>query len=115
VRTLQQFRDATLDTFIGARIATMYYQNINEINAILQDNDELRYRFNELTRSNMTALTALLGQGSATIPADDLFEVYAFLADMQEQAGPGLRMNIDFVLRGIDSGWLLRWMGITIE
>ena len=86
-----------------------------EITAILQDSRPLRNRFNRLARTNMPAVRELIMQGTATIMADDLLEMHEFLTDLQGRAGLLLRMDIDFILRGFESGWLLQWLGITVE
>ena len=96
-------------------IATMYYQNMEEVSDILQDNSELRDRFSLLTRDNMPAVKTLMQQGTATIAADDLLAIHAFLTDLQAKAGLKLRMDIDFLLRGMESGWLQQWLGITAK
>ena len=72
-------------------------------------------RFSGITRSNMPTVRELLRQGSATMAADDLLEIHEFLLDLQGQAGLKLRMDIDFILRGMESGWLLQWLGIELE
>ena len=115
VNSLRQLRDANLATYSGAMIATMYYQNMEEVSDILQDNSELRDRFSLLTRDNMPAVKTLMQQGTATIAADDLLAIHAFLTDLQAKAGLKLRMDIDFLLRGMESGWLQQWLGITAK
>lgn len=115
VQPLRSLRDSQLDTAFGAVIASMYYQNMDEITGILQDSRALRSRFNRLTRTNMPAVRELMTQGTATIEADDLLEMHEFLTDLQGRAGLQLRMDIDFILRGLESGWLLQWLGITVE
>ncbi|MBN2108844.1 MAG: hypothetical protein JW832_15565 [Deltaproteobacteria bacterium] len=115
VQTLRDLRDSQLETAFGAVIASMYYQNMDEIGDILQDSRALRNRFNRLTKTNMPAVRELMTQGTATIEADDLLEMHEFLTDLQGRAGMQLRMDIDFILRGMESGWLLQWLGITVE
>jgi hypothetical protein len=63
----------------------------------------------------MPVVGKLLRQGSATIAADDLLAMHEFLTDLQGQAGLKLRMDIDFILRGLESGWLLQWLGVAVE
>ncbi len=115
LKTLRQLRQAKINTAIGAVIASMYYQNMEEISDILSAEPELRSRFNGITRSNMPAVRELLQQGNSTIAVDDLLKIQEFLLDMQGHAGFKLRMDIDFVLRGMESGWLLQWLGIDLE
>ena len=79
---------------------------------ILRDNCRLRYRFNRITRGTVPVLGRLLRQGTATIAEDDLFEMHGFLTDLQARAGIKLGMDIDFILRGLESGWLLQWLGV---
>jgi hypothetical protein len=90
VQPLRQLRDSRIDTALGAVIASMYYQNTDEIEDILR-------------------------QGTAAMAADDLLEMHDFLTDLQARAGLKLRMDIDFILRGLESGWLLQWLGIELE
>ena len=115
VKTLRHLRQAKINTAIGALIAFMYYQNMDEISGILSGSPELRVRFNGITRSNMPAARELLRQGSTSMAAEDLLEIQEFLLDLQGHACFKLRMDIDFILRGMESGWLLQWLGIVPE
>ncbi len=115
VQPLRQLRDSQIDTAIGAVIASMYYQNMDEISDILRDNRRLRYRFNRITRGTMPVVGRLLRQGTATIAEDELFEMHGFLIDLQARAGIKLGMDIDFIVRGLESGWLLQWLGVSVE
>jgi hypothetical protein len=115
VKTLRQLRQAKIMTAIGALITSMYYHNMDEISDILSGSQALRSRFASITRSNMPAARELLQQGSTTMAAEDLLEIQEFLLDLQEHSGMKLRMDIDFILRGFESGWLLQWLGITVE
>jgi hypothetical protein len=115
VQPLRQLRDSQIDTAIGAVIASMYYQNMDEISDILRDNPRLRYRFNRITHGTMPVVGRLLRQGTATIEEDDVFEMHGFLTDLQSRAGTQLHMDIDFIVRGLESGWLLQWLGIAVE
>ena len=115
VKTLRQLRQAKINTAIGVLIASMYCQNMNEISRILSDSPELYNRFNGITRGNMPAARELLQQGSATMASEDVLEIHEFLLDLQGHAGFKLRMDIDFILRGMESGWLLQWLGIVPE
>ena len=81
----------------------------------MQHDDVLRSRFIRLTLVHMPLARELLAQGSAAISARDLLELHLFLRDLQEQSRLKLRMDIDVILRGIESGWLLQWLGIRIE
>ena len=115
VKTLRQLRQAKINNAIGAFIAFMYYQNMNEISGILSDSPELYRRFNGITRGNMPAARELLQQGSTTMAAEDVLEIHEFLLALQGHAGFRLRMDLDFLLRGMESGWLLQWLGIVPE
>jgi hypothetical protein len=115
VQPLRSLRDVHLESAFGATIATMYYRNMVEIGDILQNSPALRLRFNRLVRASMPVAGLLLRQGTATIAADDTAAIYDFLNDMKDAAGVQLQMDIDFILRGMESGWLLEWMGIEIE
>ena len=62
----------------------------------------------------MPAARELVQQGATTISVARVKEIHEFLIDLQTLAGLKLRMDIDFILRGFESGWLLRWLGITV-
>ena len=96
-------------------LATMYYQNMDDIAAVLKDNGALNTRFRVITSKNMPAVKALVLNGSTAISSANAGEIHEFLIDLQAQAGLKLSMDIDFILRGFESGWLLGWLGITIE
>ena len=115
MKSLRQLRDARLATAFGAMIATMYYRNMEEIAGILQDSPDLRDRFSRLAHDTMPSVQELVLQGTATITADDLLAIHAFLIDLQDHAGLQVRMDIDFILRGLESGWLLQVLGISIK
>ena len=115
IQSLRQLRDAKLDTAIGAMLTAFYYNNSNEINGILTGNDALRARFRHIIGKNLPAAKSLVQHGAATISSDELLEMYDFLTDLKAQANLRLHCNIDFVLRGMESGWLLQCMGITVQ
>jgi hypothetical protein len=108
-------RDTMLDTALGIRIATLYYQNLEEIGAILEEDAELNARFMRIVRGNMPVVKGLMTRGTASMRSDDILDVHDFLLDLQEQGGVKLEQDIDFILQGIESGWLLGWSGITLE
>lgn len=112
---LRQLRNERLNTAVGAALVSMYYRNVNEIDAILHHDDMLRLRFGRLVLRHLPLARRLLVQGSAAIAPEDLLELYDFLLDLQDEAGPGLRMDIDFLLLGIEAGWLPEWLGLRID
>ncbi len=114
-KSLRQLRDSRLATALGALLATRYYQNMEEIGAILQGDAEMKVRFNRLVRDNMPVVTGLMKRGTATMRSADILELHGFLLDLQSRAGVKLQQDIEFVLHGIESGWLLGWSGITVE
>jgi hypothetical protein len=114
VQSLRELRNRQLHTSIGAMFAAMYYQNMTDIAAILKNNDALNARFTSITSRNMPAVRALVRHGAATISVENALEVQNFLIDLQAQAGPKLGMDIGFILRGIEDGWLFEWLGITV-
>jgi hypothetical protein len=115
LRSLRQLRDERLHTAIGALLAAVYYQNMHEVSAILREDADLRFRFTRITLTCMPVARELLVKGSAVTATEDMQEIYEFLSDLQDQAGLKLSMDIDFILRGIDSGWLLPCLGVTVE
>ena len=115
LKGLHDLRDAKLGTVLGAWIASAYYQNMAEISAIISGSDDLRGRFSSIIRSTMPAVRALVQDGRAEIPADSLLEAHAFLSDLQAHAGMRLRLDVGFILQGIESGWLLQLMGVTVK
>jgi hypothetical protein len=115
VQPLRDLRDAQLESSLGSLIAAMYYENIDEIGDILRDDAGLRRRFNRLTMHNMPVVRQLLSRGEATIGEADLLNDHEFLSDLKDKAGVKLAVDIDFILRGIEYGWLPQWLGITVE
>ena len=114
MQSLRELRNQKLHTAIGALLATMYYQNMADIAAVLQDNSGLSARFMLLTSKNMPVARALVRHGAAAISRANIIEIHEFLIGLQAQAGLKLSMDIDFILQGIESGWLLHWLGITV-
>jgi len=47
--------------------------------------------------------------------SDDILELHDSLLDLQDRGGVKLPQDIEFILNGIESGWLLGWSGISIE
>jgi hypothetical protein len=115
VSGIRKLRDARLDTATGAMISSMYYQNMAEISDILRHDDALRERFRLIVGNSLPEVNALVRDGVATMTEDRLIELHDFLVDLQAQAGPLLRHNINFILWGIESGWLQQWFGITVK
>jgi|GEM_PF-765534 len=115
VASLRQLRDDRLATALGALIATMYYQNVGEISDILESDAGLRSRFGRIVMGALPDVKALVSTGSGSISSDKLFEMHEFLTDLQDKAGPKLQMDIDLILRGIESGWLTALLGVIVE
>jgi len=115
VQSLRELRNQKLHTAMGAMLAGMYYKNMNEVGAILKDDNGLNVRFMLITGENMPAVRELVRHGGTAISSSSLIQIHDFLIDLQSQAGLKLSMDIEFILRGLESGWLLPWLGITIK
>ncbi len=108
-------RDRMLETAMGSSFATMYYQNMDEITAILKADETMAAQFSSIVKDNAAVISGLLQDGRADIKAAEMLRIIAFLKDLQKQASLKLQNDIDFVLRGIKTGWLLNWMGVAVE
>ncbi len=115
LQSLRELRNQNLHTASGALLASLYYQNMDEIAAIVQNDSDLRARFMKIFSKNLPALRQLARQGSAAITSEGCLEIYDFLKDLQARAGPKLGMHIALILRSFESGWLFSWLGITVE
>jgi len=95
-------------------IASIYYENMDEISAIISEDDFIRERFAMLVGNNLSAVKALVKDGSVQIGSDNLLDMHTFLINLQKHGSLRMRQQIDFILSGIESGWLLPWLGITV-
>ena len=66
VQSLRELRNQKLHTAIGAMLATMYYQNMDDIAAVLKDNGALNARFKLITTQKHAC-----GQGACSAGRHD--------------------------------------------
>lgn len=112
---LRALRDQQIDRALGATVATMYYRNMAEITAALSHNHTLRMRFILILRGFMPKVQQLLAEGATTITATEFLQLYDFLTDLKGQTDLTLGADIDFILQGMESGWLLPCLGVSVE
>ena len=62
-----------------------------------------------------SSVKGLLTRSTAVMRSDDILELHDSLLDLQDRGGVKLPQDIEFILNGIESGWLLGWSGITLE
>ncbi len=104
-----------LENIAGIGLVSIYYKNSNEIREILKDNPELKGRIRNLLIENLSIVKELKKQNTAIVSFDVIENAIGILHGLKAQGGPALRNNMDFVIKAIESGYLLSGLGINID
>ena len=82
---------------------------------ILLGDHELRERFREIVSENIGAAAELIATGETRVPAETIVNVISFIEELKKQSSPQLQLAIDFILRGIEDGFLLHGIGVKVD
>jgi PKD repeat protein len=115
LRILRNLRDSMPDNIYWFAIASIYYSSSSEVTSILQGNPELRDRLRELVSGNIEIAEQLTAEREITVDENVINEIISFMNDLKSEGSPALQDNIDFVIRGIEDGYLLNGLGIYID
>jgi hypothetical protein len=64
---------------------------------------------------NISTAEEFIAGNKAIISEDTVEDVIEFLYDLKAEGSPALEGEIDFVLRGIEDGYFLKGIGISID
>lgn len=115
IETLQAMRDASLDSFSGALLTAIYYRNTAEVNSLLDEHPELRARLRALVADHINIFEKLLQGEPVTVSADVLADAYGFFDELKAEGSIALQNDIDFIITGMQNGYFLDAMGISLE
>jgi len=115
IAAARMFRNAMLTNAFGIMATTLYYQNADEAELLLQDNPELRHRFIALLNKNMQVARSVAQGKNQTVSDDMVNEAVAFLADLKSAASPVFSAGIDFIVWAIQNDYVLRELGIRAQ
>jgi len=114
VARLRRLRDSMGDTVFGIILISIYYQSAAEISAVMDDNPELQHRLRELVLVNISAVERIIKNEDATMSEKRVDEVVNFLLDLRDAGSHRLERNIDFIIMGLEQGFLLEGIGISV-
>ena len=115
IKAMRTVRDANLSDLSGALLTAIYYRNVNEISALFDEYPKLRDRFKTLVNEHSDVLEKLLQGQNATVSPAAVADVIGYLEDLKADGSIMFQYNIDFIILGIENGFLLNGLGITIE
>ena len=115
IKALRTVRDTNLSDLSGALVTAIYYRNITEISALFDEHPELRDRFKSLVNEHSDILENLLQGQAATVSPAAIADAIGYLEALKAEGSIMFQYNIDFIILGIENGFLLNGLGITIE
>lgn len=115
IDSLRMLRDARFNNITGWFPTFMYYQNAAEISAILANNPVLQKQLNALVHEHIESARILIAAGAVTVSRNAMDDMVGFLHELKAEGGPRLQQDIDFIIRGIEDGKLLKGIGVTVK
>ena len=115
LRLLRAARDSKLDTFAGMCLVALFYGNATETARIVQLNPALRNKTAELVAQNRPLLQGLAEGTSGRISKSSLRDMAALLNELQAEGGRKLALVLAGLRHGLEHGWLLNILDITVE
>ncbi|MCX5905224.1 MAG: hypothetical protein NTV89_17530 [Proteobacteria bacterium] len=86
-----------------------------EISAILRENDGLQDKFREIINENIKTAEEFIMLNEANTTSDSLLKIINILSVLKSKGSLKLAGDIDFVIRGIEEGYLLDGIGIRVK
>ncbi len=115
IKLLRKLRDNWLNNTAAANLVLIYYSNDLELSQILSKNISLRQKFKTEIKDNINIVKELLLKGRVTVDQKKIIQLTDFLNELKLRGSPKLKADIDFVIRGIQKGYLLKSTGINIK
>ncbi len=112
---LRKMRNALLRTRAGILPVSIYYRHAFEFGMILYDNEELQERLRSLVAGNEILVQRLAEGKKGVMAADQLDLLIAFLYEVKQFAGPAFQYDLQRLIDGMNSGYLLRVMNVMVQ
>jgi cysteine-rich repeat protein len=114
--SLYGFRDDVLSRGpAGQRYIGLFYKRAAEVVGLMRRHPDLRARARSLLMQLLPTVRASLAGKPATLTAADLAAIESLLEAFAASAEPGLRADIEAVLRELREGSVLKDFGISIR
>ena len=115
LRLLRAARDSRLGTLNGMCLTALFYATASETARIVQHNPALGNKIAELVAQNRSVLQALAEGNSGHISRSSLVDISTFLEDLQTDGSRKLAIVLAGARHGLEHGWLLNVLDITVE
>jgi len=115
LQLLRAARDEKLGTLSGMCLVALFYGNAREAAAIVQQQPALRETMANLVAQNRPLLQALARGEPGHISSSAVQEAASFLRDLQNPESMRFALVLNGVLHGLEHGWLLDILDITVE
>ena len=115
LRLLRSARDSRLGTLSGMCLTALFYATAPETARIARHDPALKNKIAELVADNRPLLQELAGGISGHISGSSLQDISAFLKELQAAGSPRLALVLGGARHGLEHGWLLRLLDITVE
>ncbi len=115
LRLLRAARDSRLGSLAGMCLTALFYATAPETARIVQHNPALQIKIAELVAQNRPVLQALAEGNSGHISRSSLRDISAFLKELQAEGGRKLAIVLAGLRHGLEHGWLLNILDITVE
>jgi hypothetical protein len=115
LRLLRAVRDRQLGSLSGICLTALFYAAAPETARIVQNNPALRNQIAELVAQNRPVLQALAEGASGRMSRNALMDISAFLKELQAGGSRKLALVLAGAGHGLEHGWLLHLLDITVE
>ena len=115
LRLLRAARDSRLGTLAGMCLTALFYATAPETARIVQHDPALKNKIAELVAQNRPVLQGLAEGTSGHISRSSLRGISAFFKELQAGGGRKLAVVLAGALHGLEHGWLLNILDITVE
>jgi photosystem II stability/assembly factor-like uncharacterized protein len=115
LQLLRAARDRKLGSLAGMCLTALFYATAPETARIVQHNPTLKNKIAGLVTQNRPLLQALAEGASGHISRSALMDISAFLKEFQTAGSRKLAMVLAGARHGLEHGWLLHMLDITVE
>ncbi|MCP4715487.1 MAG: PKD domain-containing protein [Deltaproteobacteria bacterium] len=112
-QTLRDFRDVMLSTSLtGKLLAGLYYASAEDVNAVIDQDDELQIEIGDLVTELSPRIKAVVDGRRTVITQAELQLIKDVLNRLADNGGAVMRMTVNFVMDKIENEAFLQQYGI---
>ena len=96
-------------------LVDVFYEHSAEVALLLNNNSELKFELQTLTRKNMALVKSLIKTGTATVSTVQVKKITEFMRHLSNLSGGNLQDALDMLISDIENGDILKRLGAFVE